>query len=122
MLSMLGYGNMSALVNDPRANPRARDDANDIDAEGAAAAANCAVRLTSACHDCTDRPPLLRVAVAPDLTTHPPLATSDRHAASKMIRQQGECEHVLIGNHLVRVTSRRSSPCSCAGCWCQCWW
>ncbi len=67
VLSMLGYGNMAALVNDPRANPRAWDDANDIDAEGAAAAANCAVRPTSAAsHDCIGRLPLLRAAVAHD--------------------------------------------------------
>ncbi|KAG2494336.1 hypothetical protein HYH03_007394 [Edaphochlamys debaryana] len=43
-LSMLGYGNEAALVNDPRRNPRAWAPGNDVgDEEGAAAQANCMV-------------------------------------------------------------------------------
>ncbi|KAG2494329.1 hypothetical protein HYH03_007387 [Edaphochlamys debaryana] len=43
-LSMLGYGNEAALVNDPRRNPRAWAPGNDVgDKEGAAALANCMV-------------------------------------------------------------------------------
>ncbi|KAG2494343.1 hypothetical protein HYH03_007400 [Edaphochlamys debaryana] len=43
-VSMLGYGNMAALVNDPRSNPRSWAPGNDVgDEDGAAAQANCTV-------------------------------------------------------------------------------
>ncbi|KXZ48088.1 hypothetical protein GPECTOR_30g183 [Gonium pectorale] len=42
-LSMLGYGNLAALVNDPRVNPRDWRAENDVDSQEAAAKANCAV-------------------------------------------------------------------------------
>ncbi|KXZ48083.1 hypothetical protein GPECTOR_30g178 [Gonium pectorale] len=41
-LSMLGYGNLTALVNDPRVDPRDWHAGNDVDAQEAAAKANCA--------------------------------------------------------------------------------
>ncbi len=34
VLWMLGYGNLGALVNDPRANPRAWEEGNDVEAQG----------------------------------------------------------------------------------------
>lgn len=43
-LSMLGYGNLVALVNDPRVEPRAWVQCNDVDSETAADDANCVVR------------------------------------------------------------------------------
>ena len=57
---MLGYGNLAALVNDPRVNPRAWDEANDIEAEGAAAAANCAVRPIGSHLQCASAAALAR--------------------------------------------------------------
>ncbi|KAG2494327.1 hypothetical protein HYH03_007385 [Edaphochlamys debaryana] len=47
-LSMLGYGNEAALVNDPRRNPRAWAPGNDVgDEQGAAAKVNCMVLRVS---------------------------------------------------------------------------
>ncbi|PNH05502.1 hypothetical protein TSOC_008232 [Tetrabaena socialis] len=42
-LSMLGYGNLAALVNDPRAQPRGWEEGHDVEGEAAAGGANCAV-------------------------------------------------------------------------------
>ncbi|KXZ48084.1 hypothetical protein GPECTOR_30g179 [Gonium pectorale] len=42
-LSMLGYGNLTALVNDPRVNPRDWTPGNDVDSQEAADRANCTV-------------------------------------------------------------------------------
>ncbi|KXZ48090.1 hypothetical protein GPECTOR_30g185 [Gonium pectorale] len=42
-LSMLGYGNLAALVNDPRVNPRDWAPGNDVESQEAAERANCAV-------------------------------------------------------------------------------
>ncbi len=43
VLSMLGYGNLGALANDPRVNPRAWQDGNDVGATHEQP--NCAVSL-----------------------------------------------------------------------------
>ncbi|KXZ48086.1 hypothetical protein GPECTOR_30g181 [Gonium pectorale] len=42
-LSMMGYGNLMALVNDPRVDPRDWTRCNDVDSQEAAGKANCAV-------------------------------------------------------------------------------
>ncbi|KXZ48075.1 hypothetical protein GPECTOR_30g170 [Gonium pectorale] len=48
-LSMLGYGNLTALVNDPRVDPRAWRAGNDVDSQEAAGKANCAVVPVCVC-------------------------------------------------------------------------
>ncbi len=45
VLCMLGYGNLGALANDPRVNPRAWQDGNDVGATHEQLQPNCGVSL-----------------------------------------------------------------------------
>ncbi len=43
MLCLLGYGSLAALANDPRVNPRAWQEGNDVDATHEQLQPNCGV-------------------------------------------------------------------------------
>ena len=85
---MLGYGNLSALAGDPRVNPRAWEDGNDIDAAEAAARANSVVSCLA------DRyrynpPRHSRVLVL--LLSHAPVRVLVGHCSSSKCMVHGSC-------------------------------